>query len=270
MIGFKPSTDGEYLYEILVKRFVNNSSDLRGAIHNLRNLEIGNRRDDFADYYAGIFCFNLTARITKAAKYLIEQPDLGDALHFGSMLELLYNQFMISEFNFKKSDVHLLVNMSFEAARNARQNISDTTKTSVLAGKSEINCYICGEEIFETNGDPKYVIQFEHIWPRGYGGDSSSANLLPACHECNNRKSNMMLWQDAHIHSVILKPNQPSEDIKISRIAKIAKHRQAIFKYACSNAATLKEAALVIGPYDFSNIQLSDPNDSSDFFTFHF
>jgi hypothetical protein len=110
MIGFKASTNGEHLYTILVGKFINNRTvELIDAFLDIENLEVGKRKDDFADYYSGIFCFNLTARIIEAAKYLIEQPDIGDALHFGNMLDFLNNQLQISQFNFKRSDVHLLV-----------------------------------------------------------------------------------------------------------------------------------------------------------------
>jgi hypothetical protein len=271
MIGFKPSTDGEVLYDILVKRFVNNTSGLKDSMLNLQNFDIGGRKSDFADYYSGIFCFNLTARLIKSAKFLIEQPDIGDALQFGNMLEFLCNQLNISEFSFKKSDVHLLVNLSFEAARSSEQTISNTTKKSLIRDMDEFSCYICGREVFIENEDPKYVMQYEHVWPRSYGGNSSNENLLPACSCCNNAKGSMLLWQDSHVHSFILKPNPSADEItRIPRIAKIAKHRQAIFEYACSKHSTLKEAAVEIGPYDFANIEFSDLNDSSDFFTFHF
>jgi hypothetical protein len=276
MIGFIPSTSGERLYDVLVKKFVNNTSDLHGSFLNLENLDIGRRKVDFADYYSGIFCFNLTARLIKAAKFIIEQPELEDSLHHGNMLEFLYNQLEINPFSYDRKYVNSLINLSLEAARTSEQNISSSTKGAVIreckALYGNLTCYICGCDVFEKNDDPEnLILQYEHIWPRSYGGDSAIYNLLPACSICNNAKDCMLLWQDSHVHSFVLKPNPSLEEkTRITRPAKIAKHRQEIFKFACENKTTLKDAAFEIGPYDFQNVKFTDPDDSSDFFTFHF
>ena len=271
MIGFTPSTDGERLYDLLVREFVNNTSGLKDSILSLQNFDIGGRKDEFADYYSGIFCFNLTARLIKAAKFIIEQPEIGDSLHSSNMLDFLCNRLAIYPFSYEQKYVNLLVSLSLDAARTSRQDITGGTKSVVIKEHTELFCYICGRDVFTKHEDSKYLMQYEHIWPRSYGGDSAIYNLLPACSACNNEKGSMLLWQDSHVHSFILKPN-PSEDeiTRIPRIAKIAKHRQEIFKYACAQGTTLKEAALAIGPYDFLNVKFTDPDDSSDFFTFHF
>ena len=271
MVGFKPSTYGEMLYDILVRKFINDNQDLRSSLLSIENFKIGGRKENFADYYTGIFCFNMTARVIQSAKFILKEPNLGDNLHHGNMLNFLCTQLNISEFSFKKYDVNRLVNLSFEAARSARQKISNATKNAILCSHEEFHCYICGREIRKAGNEPNDLIQLEHIWPRRFGGDSGIDNLIPACCDCNSDKDSMLLWQDAHIHSFVLKPYPSADDLrKVPRKAKIAKHRQAICEYSCAKELTLKEAAIEIGPYDFSNMRVLDRDDSADFFTLHF
>ncbi len=271
MIGFATATRGELLYETLVKRFVNGEGNLRNAVGELKGFSVGGRSEQFSEYFTGIFCFNLTARLLKTARVTLDQAELGEALHHGNMLDFLCNQLNISEFRYRRHDVNLLINLSFDAVRSSKQEISARTKQEVIGGLQQICCYICGREVFQQSVNPEDLVQYEHIWPRSYGGDSSALNLLPACHACNNVKDSMLLWQDGPVHSFILPPYPNANDLTtISRRAKITKHRQHIFELAISRRITLKEAALELGPYDFANIHCDDPADAADFFTFHF
>ena len=105
-------------------------------------------------------------------------------------------------------------------------------------------------------------MQLEHIWPQSFGGDSIAENLLPACPACNNAKSDMLLWQNAHIHSFTLKPEPSPQEL--------AQHRRNIFEYASTHRTTLKDAALIIGSVDLSEISSIDRDDAVDFFNFGF
>lgn len=50
-------------------------------------------------------------------------------------------------------------------------------------------CYYCGESLFQNNRT------LDHIYPRSWGGISLPDNLYPACKNCNNKKTDMTLYQ---------------------------------------------------------------------------
>lgn len=272
MIGFVPVTQGEILYETLVDQFVDDKKQLTNALEVLRSGEfVGRRSAEFSDYYFGLYCFNATARLIKAAKYILDEPSLSEPLYRGNMLGFLINQFEISEFRYGRAKVNLLVNLAFDAVRSSGQPISRSTKEKVSRETAEINCYICGCELLIASSVATQVVQYEHIWPSSFGGNSIADNLLPACCICNNKKGSMLLWQDGPVHSFILPPNPSENDITmVSRTAKIAKHRRDIFELAIREELTLKGAARKLGHYNFDGMSFVDQDDSADFFTIKF
>ncbi|MCO4856058.1 HNH endonuclease [Herbaspirillum sp. WGmk3] len=272
MIGFRPVTRGEWLYTKLVELFIDDQKALQSAVGTLRGSAlIGNRAPEFADYVAGLYCFNLTARLIKTAQALIAHDAYGEALYRSSMLSFLANHCGISEFRFGRPNINALINLSIEAAFSSGKTISQSVKNGVATSKQQCYCYICGIQIFVSGELEETSVQYEHIWPSSFGGDSIIENLLPACPHCNNAKGSMLLWQDGPVHSFILPPNPSANDITtINRRAKIAWHRKAIFELAISRHTTLKEAAITHGPVDFSASAPVDLDDASDFFTIHF
>jgi hypothetical protein len=272
MIGFVPVTEGEVLYQTLVEQFVDDGKQLTSALNVFSTGRfVGRRSAEFSEYYFGIYCFNITARLIKAASAILREPSLHEPLFRGSMLGFLINQFEISEFRYGRNRVNLLVNLAFNAANSSGQAISKTTKERVLAGSIDFSCYICGCELLIQSTVPEQVLQYEHIWPSSFGGSSIVDNLLPACSTCNNKKGALMLWQDAPVSSIILPPNPSQNDLTmITRRAKIAKHRQDLFAFAVKMKITLKAAALQLGAYNFSNVSSVDSDDSADFFTLQF
>lgn len=269
MIGFKPVTQGEWLYTKLVELFINDQQALYRAVDTLRGSAlIGSRAPAFANYLGGLYCFNLTARLIRTSQALISHEDHGEAMYRGTLLSFLANYCEISEFRFGRPYINLLINLSLEAARSSGNPIPRSVKHSVAARGQECYCYICGMQIFVDGEVEETRVEYEHLWPSSFGGDSVVSNMLPACHECNNRKGSMLLWQDGPVHSFILPPYPTENDLTtVTRTTKIAWHRKAIFELAIDQQLTLKEAAIKLGPSNFSSCAPMDPDDASDFFT---
>jgi hypothetical protein len=166
-------------------------------------------------------------------------------------------------------DLNKLASLVFEAVNTSGKKISTRTKNDVRRGLDSLVCYICGAVVLEKTEDVHSKIEYEHLWPSSYGGESISDNLLPSCPACNRKKKDLLLWQDTHIHSFILSPAPSVEEWKrIERSQKIAKHRSYIFDLACEKGLSLKEAAVEIGPLDLNSLYVTDDDDAVDFFNF--
>jgi len=126
---------------------------------------------------------------------------------------------------------------------------------------------MCGHAVYKDAVIENERLQYEHIWPSGYGGDSIEENILPACSICNNAKEDMILWHTAHIAGFCLKP-QPSADelTRVGRKQKIAWFMRRTYENAVRRRITLKESALSLGPIEMSKQDSVDPDDARDFF----
>jgi hypothetical protein len=92
----------------LDKLFIDNQKMLQDAVSTLRRSAlIGNRAPEFADYIAGLYCFTLTARLTKTAQALISHSAYGEAAYRGALLCFLANQCSVSEFRFGRPNVSI-------------------------------------------------------------------------------------------------------------------------------------------------------------------
>jgi len=69
--------------------------------------------------------------------------------------------------------------------REARNNL----KLFNVFERDNFRCAYCGKTSYEDN--VKLVV--EHIFPRSKGGTNEGHNLITACSDCNNRKSDMIL-----------------------------------------------------------------------------
>jgi 5-methylcytosine-specific restriction endonuclease McrA len=263
LYGFKPVTQGERLFKHLLKHFI--SPDAKSQASSLSFLQIGNRQEDFSEYYLGVFCFNLLARLIKKSVHLLEDETVKEENRQSQMIFYLQTQMEIAIDRKNKNDVVYLATLANLAAQSSGRKINPSTKALVTPKLSATYCYICGERLELASSDNLQQVQYEHIWPSNFGGDSDPENLLPACSICNNAKGSTLLWQDAHVHSFVLKPNPSIDEItRIQRREKIAIHRRMIFQRACNEGITLKEAALKIGP--MGNLQYQHINDAVDFF----
>src|SRR5438477_529081 len=81
-------------------------------------------------------------------------------------------------------------NLSFRSnyarvAKRLRRRIADPVfVSSSLTARSKFCCQYCGEKKGAVE------LTLDHIMPRSRGGDNSPVNVVAACIQCNNRKSN--------------------------------------------------------------------------------
>lgn len=265
LFGFHPSTQGEFLFQHIARQFI--PSEAKNQVYQLSHLQIGNRQDDLAEYYIGVYCFNLMARLVKKAVHLIEDPAINQEQHQPQMKLYLQTQMEIAIDRQNKEGINKLISLSLSAAASSKKQVSQSAKLLVTPKYKPIYCYICDRKLELSTDDTPTQVQYEHIWPRSFGGDSTPENLLPACALCNHEKGATLLWQDAHVHSFVLRPSPTTEDLnkKIQYKVKIAMHRRNIFQRACDDQITLKEAALKVGAMGKS-IKYKHPDDAVDFF----
>ncbi|CAH1905041.1 HNH endonuclease [Candidatus Nitrotoga sp. HW29] len=265
LFGFHPSTQGEFLFQHIAKQFI--PSEAKSQVYQLSHLQIGNRQDDLAEYYIGVYCFNLMARLIKKAVHLIEDYSLNQEQQQPKMKRYLQTQMEIAIDRQNKEAINKLISLSLSAALSTRKQVNPSTKLLVTPKYKPIYCYICDRKLELLTEDITTQVQYEHIWPRNFGGDSTAENLLPACALCNHAKGSTLLWQDAHVHSFVLSPSPTAEDLNkgIQYKMKIAMHRRNIFRRACDDQITLKEAALKVGAMGKS-IKHKHPDDAVDFF----
>jgi 5-methylcytosine-specific restriction endonuclease McrA len=262
--GFHPSTDGELLFQHIMSMFI--PKEARSQVYQLSYLQIGNRQDDWPEYYIGVYCFNLLARLIKYAIYTIEDSSIFEVNRYGLMKRYIQTHMEIAIDRQNQAAIDKLISLSLTAALASDKKVTSSTKQLVAPIHKAIYCYICGVALDFSSEDETTKVQYEHIWPRSFGGNSTPDNLLPACALCNHEKGSTLLWQDAHVHSFVLRPSPDSEDLKkIQYKEKIAMHRRNIFRKACRDQITLKDAALQVGAMN-KLIKFQYPDDAVDFF----
>ena len=265
--AFVPTTTGEHLFQVFIRDFFGSSTFSQLQASPL--LRIGGRTDEMTEYFIGLSALNLVARILKKAQRV--RSDEKEEYHQTTVVAYIQRSLGIPLVSGSDS-VDRLASLALKAAADSKKAINDAVKSIVLNGRKETSCYICGTLLLKKNDSlPENRIEYEHLWPSSFGGNSVAENLLPACGYCNRAKGHMMLWQSSHISSFVLKPSPSEEEWKmIQRSEKIAKYAQTIFRSACHNKTSLKDAALFIGPVSLSSIYAADEDDAIDFFNFEF
>jgi 5-methylcytosine-specific restriction endonuclease McrA len=264
-MNFNPVTAGERLFKHILKDVLGNPSV--SDLSSIGVLQSGGRMEQFSEYFLGAFAYNLTGRcIKKAQSIRAEVEDIS------RHQDLIINYFLRSlELPQRPGERNLdrLASLAFDAVNSSGKDISNRTKWQVRNGTEACKCYICGRNIESKSKDKYHKIQYEHIWPSSYGGDSLVENILPACMKCNHSKADRLLWQDSHIHSFILSPSPSVNEWKsITYPLKVAKHRAVIFDVASEREITLKEAAIEVGPMDLKSLHTVSEEDCVDFFNF--
>lgn len=264
--NFRPVTSGEILFQYIIKEVIGRTriSD----VQQLDLLQIGGRLDDFYEYYVGVFAANILRRCIKKAERVVQEID-NESLHQKAMVRYFQESLEIPK-NSNSGNLDRLAALVLDAELKSRKDISPSTR-KIVTPKFQCECYVCGRYISVNHTNINLRLELEHIWPQCYGGDSIPENLIPACHECNNEKSHLLLWQNFHLHSFTLKPNpSPDELTSIQRKEKIAKHRRNYFEIACAKKISLKDAASELGTIDTRNMMPMDKDDAIDFFNFKF
>ncbi len=261
---FKPTTAGEHLFQLLLRELVD--EDSYRQLSTAAVLDIGGRAEELSDYMLGVTTLNFLARLIKKAERVLAIDD--STLHHGAMIQYLLETVGLAK---RGNDLHdRIVRMALDAAKNSKRPIKDSAKKAVRQGRVEAPCYLCGTMCTHGGADTQ-AIRYEHIWPASYGGNSTPENLLPACEKCNEKKEDMLLWHTGALFSFVLKPDPSADEItSIGKREKIARRIQDILREAISSGCTLKDAALALGPADFTSVTILDTADAVDYFNFNF
>lgn len=263
---FKPATAGEHLFSYIANNLIGKKSI--SQIYELDALQVGGRQQELSNYYTGILAANILTRCIKKAKRVVSLID-DEREHQKQIIQYFQRSLEIPR-SPSGVDLNRLAALTLEAEKKSRKDIIASVRSQFSTIKTHY-CYICGATVHEKSIVSQDRMELEHIWPQSFGGDSIVENLLPACPTCNRQKSDMLLWQNAHIHSFTLKPGpSPQELNNIQTTIRIAQHRRKIFEYANAYKTTLKDAALTIGSVDLSDIHSIDSDDAVDFFNFEF
>lgn len=263
--SFKATTTGEVLFQFILKEIYSTAG--LTEIKSLGILTIGGRSDFFSEYFLGINAMNILARCIKKAERVRGIED--EALHQSSMVKYLQQTLGMAHHN--DESLEKLARLVLLAASDSKRRIKDSIKKSIRNGRNEVPCYLCGSMCQHNASDNDAGIEYEHLWPASFGGNSVIENLLPACAVCNREKKDMLLWHTGHLFSFVLKPDPSSDELTaITKKAKIAAHMRSIFAKACSEQISLKTAAEILGPANMTSIYALDSGDAVDFSNFEF
>jgi hypothetical protein len=264
-LSFKPMTPGEHLFQFVLRDIF--LSESYSTVRALDMLGVGSRGEELSQYFVGVSAMNIVGRCIKKAQRVRDIDD--ESLHHAEMATFL--QRVLGLANKGDDLVDQFARLSLRAAAVSGRPINRSTRQAVRQGRTEIPCYLCGIMCLDVTDEPKDEIQYEHLWPSSFGGESTADNLLPSCWACNQKKEAMLLWHTGHLFSFVLKPSPSEEELKsITRREKIARHMKTIFEYACDRGCTLKEAALEVGPFNTQGIVPIELADAMDFFNFQF
>lgn len=265
MRGHLPSTSGEILYKFLEEKILIASN--LPELERLAVMQVGARSEQHASYFFGFACASILTRLIKKTERVLEEgrpsPERIIARYVEDTLEVhSYSQERIA---------NRLAALAVSAAESSHKNIPNSVIKAVNGEKLRHTCYICGNLLQKESEDPTTCLEYEHIWPSCYGGNSIAENILPACKRCNKAKGDMLLWHTAHIGAFCLKPNPSTEEMtRVTRSHIVAAHMKRIFNHATSNRVTLKESALRVGPISPDRHRVPYPDDARDFFNFEY
>lgn len=289
-------TRGEELYEFMCTH-IESVPELK-VIDKVNNF--ARRTTRFLEFIDGTIRFHAFARAIQLGRTVNDRDDLDSYSDKSRELQRLCLELLeIGEHNC--ADIKSFLNLIFDAvAQSKKEKISRQEKQAVLNDyrhrRTDLKCYMCGNEIdisedqylkpgvdfSSLSGDPEQVnriqaywsrqanprfVEYDHIWPRSLGGDSTRGNLLPICHFCNREKRNIVSWEWALVQSAVWPPTRGDERNleTVTKQVKVALHLRAALRVAETFGLTLKEAFLHLGPRQQLPRTTND-NDTADFF----
>lgn len=267
-------TDGERLCSFIKREL--SPPDIWSSVAS-RLTALG-RGHQLANLFEEIAAVQLTGRLVIGGKSIADQiggrESLGEIEYCQLLRDFVRETTEIGAKVWKDVGKRLL-NRCVEGVRACYENVTKPLDQQVRqqAGRKP-RCFLCGEELIIARNEQiaalsdenqKRVYEVEHVWPRSYGGNSILENLLPACHECNNRKGNYASWGMVDVQALILEPNPPPEQLqRISGQRRFALLSRSALELADQENLTLKEAFRQLGsgiaPYVIRS------SDATDFF----
>lgn len=220
-------------------------------------LDSTGRGAEWRDFFEEVVSTQLTGRLVVAGKAIAE--NLGGRSALGELV-------------FKQQINTLIADTKLELPkRTLKSKLSDLIERAVRATYGEASnadkcilredagrkprCYLCNQQlvlnldsIFEpTDEDKKRAVEYEHVWPRAFGGDTVIDNLALSCNDCNKRKASYANWAMVDIQSLILSHNPSTSSLeKISGLRRFAMLSYEAHRLARENSLSLKAAHLLL------------------------
>ncbi len=165
-------------------------------------------------------------------------------------------------------------------ARAVRATFGSVTEADEKILRSEADrpfrCFLCNRELVMAQGhavqnlskdDRELAVEYEHVWPRSYGGNTAAENLALACHGCNQRKSNFANWAMVDVQSLVLGWNPSDDALKsVAGSRRFALISRNVFRLAHEESLTLKQAHLRIQSRIAAKPKVRRLVDAADFF----
>ena len=271
----KDATDGERLCTHFKKEVID-----RDIWPTLRTaLSATGRDEEWAIFVEEVVSTHLTGRVISAGASIA--GELGGRLAIDTL-----------EFKQRMRNVIDETTQYSLGSRKAKDRVFDLTTRAVRATFGSVaeaddrilraeadrpfRCFLCNRKLVMVQGqdvqylseeDRELAVEYEHVWPRSYGGNTVYDNLALSCHGCNQRKSNFANWAMVDVQSLILGWN-PSDDA-LQRVAggrRFALISRKVFHLAHEASLTLKQAHLRIQSRITTKPQVRRRADTVDFF----
>jgi len=259
-------TAGEQLAHFIEQSVLNDTAWERVANSLLHT----GRAEALCDFFREVAVINLTCRIVVAGTSLLKETvDRPSRSTDDSSFEMEFRDFIRERLNVGPSLIGNLFRNAKRAVQTAQQNVGTTERLRFKRWAQRVHprCYMCGTALDFTERDAGLKFSLEHIWPARYGGDCIEDNWLPSCGYCNSaKKRDFASWAMPDIQSVVLgfAPSN-NEYTMINGSHRFALHNLAAKKLAIRRNISLKDAFLILGPWE-DTLRLTDEDDLGDFF----
>ncbi|VTS08014.1 HNH endonuclease [Tuwongella immobilis] len=211
------------------------------------------RGEQWVEFVEEVVATQLTGRLVTAGKSIAE--NLGGlatvgGLQFKQQLYDITTETMLA--SLEKTAKSKLTNLVERAVLATYGNVSDADK-KILRGEVGRNprCYLCNQMLeMRLDTEPsdehrKRAVEYEHVWPRAFGGNTEIENLALSCHDCNQRKANFANWAMVDIQSLVLGFNPSGNALeKIPGLRRFAMLSYAAHRMASKESLSLKAAHL--------------------------
>lgn len=115
------------------------------------------------------------------------------------------------------ADINKFAIILYSCLKEANKKPSKAVKKTIIkkcADSGKTKCYICGKEVNFTSSEGNDSPEIEHLFPRSLGGNSDESNLILACRDCNQQKSNYMGYADYHFEHISTKYSESDNKFK--------------------------------------------------------
>jgi 5-methylcytosine-specific restriction endonuclease McrA len=265
LVGLESPWIASSVGEVLLFELLRYQRELPLIVESLDRLSLSlcGRGDELADFYVGSTVMNMHMRLVKLAidvreghERLDEQISVFRA-RAASQLELTHLTY--------GANLDDLARTSIRCAEMSARGAVPPQMTKAAAAETDDTCYSCGRYFTDQDENGFLVRTGDHVWPASLGGDTTLANMLPACVSCNGAKKHMAVWQMSWLQTEVYSHSKwPTASVAVTRALKMALHTRVAFDFAHKTGGTLKNAFLSIGARE--PLEIIDDQNSIDFF----